>query len=90
MKSDTHPSYYTEAKVICACGHTFTVGSTTEEINVELCSHCHPFFTGKQKLVDTARRLEKFAERATKKATTATGKKAKTVRRASKKAASAA
>ena len=90
MKSDIHPKYHENATVVCACGNTFTVGSTTENISIELCSHCHPFFTGKQKLVDTARRVEKFAERAGKKSATETGKKAKTVRRASKKAASEA
>ena len=67
MKKDIHPTYFPEAKVICACGNTFTVGSTVEEIHVELCSNCHPFYTGKQKLVDTARRVEKFQERAAKK-----------------------
>ncbi|MFH1047007.1 MAG: 50S ribosomal protein L31 [Patescibacteria group bacterium] len=67
MKKDTHPTYYPNAKVTCACGNSFTVGATVEEINVELCSNCHPFYTGKQKLVDTARRVEKFHERAAKK-----------------------
>jgi large subunit ribosomal protein L31 len=67
MKKDTHPTYYPDAKVLCACGNTFTVGSTVAEINVELCNECHPFYTGKQKLVDTARRVEKFQERTSKK-----------------------
>lgn len=61
MKKDLHPTYYPEAKVICACGNTFTTGSTLEEIKTEICSACHPFYTGKQKLLDTARRVEKFA-----------------------------
>ena len=86
MKKDTHPTYYPDAKVICACGNTFTVGSTVKEINVELCSSCHPFYTGKQKLVDTARRIEKFKERGTKKAEGAVGKKAKTAKRKAKAA----
>lgn len=60
MKKDIHPKYYKDAKVICACGHIFTLGSTEKEIKTELCSVCHPFYTGKQKLVDTARRVEKF------------------------------
>ena len=60
MKKDIHPKYYTNAKVTCACGASFTTGSTFEEIKTELCSACHPFYTGKQKLVDTARRVEKF------------------------------
>jgi len=63
MKKDIHPKYYTNAKVVCACGNTFTTGSTKPEIRVDLCSACHPFYTGKQKLVDTARRVEKFQAR---------------------------
>jgi large subunit ribosomal protein L31 len=60
MKKDIHPKYNADAKVVCACGNTFTTGSTKPEIRVDLCSACHPFYTGKQKLVDTARRVEKF------------------------------
>lgn len=60
MKQDIHPTYFTNATVICACGNTFTTGSTVEEIRVELCSNCHPYYTGKQKLVDTARRVDRF------------------------------
>jgi large subunit ribosomal protein L31 len=86
MKKDTHPTYFPEAKIICACGKVYTTGSTREEIRIELCSACHPFFTGKQKLVDTARRVEKFQERLTNKATVATGKKVKAAKRAVKKA----
>jgi large subunit ribosomal protein L31 len=87
MKKDTHPTYFPDAKVICACGHSFTVGSTVKEINIELCSNCHPFYTGKQTLVDTARRVEKFQERTQKKAPAkAPGKKAKTAARKAKKA----
>ena len=59
MKKDIHPKYF-EAQVTCACGHTFTTGSTQEEIRLDICSKCHPFFTGKQKFVDTAGRVEKF------------------------------
>ncbi|NIA08475.1 MAG: 50S ribosomal protein L31 [Nitrospiraceae bacterium] len=59
MKENIHPKYY-KAKVRCACGNEFEVGSTKKEIKVEICSKCHPFFTGKQKLVDTAGRVEKF------------------------------
>ena len=86
MKKDIHPTYFPQAKIICACGKVYNVGSTREETRVELCYNCHPFFTGKQKLVDTARRVEKFTERATKKATVATGKKVKALKRATKKA----
>ena len=68
MKKDIHPKYYPNAKVTCACGNSFEIGSTSPEIKVELCSQCHPFYTGKQKLVDTARRVEKFEARMAKKA----------------------
>lgn len=60
MKKDIHPAYHDKVKVTCACGFTFETGSTAKEIKVELCSACHPFYTGKQKLVDSARRVEKF------------------------------
>ncbi|OPL17313.1 MAG: 50S ribosomal protein L31 [delta proteobacterium ML8_D] len=62
MKENIHPKYY-KAKVRCACGNEFEIGSTKKEIRVEICSKCHPFFTGKQKLVDTAGRVEKFYRR---------------------------
>lgn len=64
MKTDLHPTYYADAKVTCAgCGTVYTVGSTKKEIHVELCSNCHPFYTGKQKLVDTAGRVDRFRAR---------------------------
>ncbi|PIR45440.1 MAG: 50S ribosomal protein L31 [Candidatus Vogelbacteria bacterium CG10_big_fil_rev_8_21_14_0_10_50_13] len=63
MKKDTHPTYYPEAKVTCACGNSFTAGSTVKEIKVEICGACHPFFTGKEKVLDTAGRVEKFKAR---------------------------
>ena len=59
MKSDIHPKYF-QTKVRCACGNEFVTGSTKENIRVEICSKCHPFFTGKQKLMDTAGRVERF------------------------------
>lgn len=59
MKEKIHPEYY-EATVKCACGGTFATGSTKKELRVDICSSCHPFFTGKQKLVDTGGRIEKF------------------------------
>ena len=62
MKEEIHPKYY-DSKVRCACGNEFEIGSTQKEIKVEICSKCHPFFTGKQKLVDTAGRVEKFYRR---------------------------
>jgi large subunit ribosomal protein L31 len=59
MKKGIHPEYY-KAIVRCACGNEFEAGSTVEEINVEICSKCHPLFTGKQKLVDSAGKVERF------------------------------
>lgn len=70
MKTDTHPKYFDEAKVVCACGNTFNLGSTREKIEVEICSACHPFFTGNDKVLDTAGRVEKFKNRAAKTTTT--------------------
>ena len=64
MKKDIHPKYYEDTKVVCACGNKFTVGSSVPELKIEICSACHPFFTGKEKLVDTAGRVEKFKKRA--------------------------
>ncbi len=63
MKTDIHPTYYPKAKVKCACGAVFEVGSTKPELLVEICSNCHPFFTGKEKLIDTAGKVEKFKAR---------------------------
>ena len=60
MKADTHPKYYDDCKVTCACGSTFTTGATVPEIHVEVCSKCHPYFTGEMKYVDTLGRVEKF------------------------------
>jgi large subunit ribosomal protein L31 len=62
MKTDIHPEYVT-ATVRCSCGNTFTTRSTKAEIHLELCSACHPFYTGKQKIMDTAGRVEKFRQR---------------------------
>ena len=62
MKADIHPAYEL-ATVHCACGHTFETRSTMKDIHVEICSSCHPYFTGKQKLMDTAGRVERFRQR---------------------------
>ncbi len=67
MKKNIHPQYYKQAKIKCACGNELTTGSTVETIDVEICSACHPFYTGKQKLVDTARRVDRFKRIAGKK-----------------------
>jgi len=63
MKKDIHPKYYEHAKVTCSCGNTFEVGATVPEIQVEVCSACHPYYTGTQKFIDTAGRVDKFQER---------------------------
>jgi len=63
MKKDIHPKYYENAKVTCSCGAKFEVGSTEPEIKVEICSNCHPLYTGKKRFVDTAGRLDKFKAR---------------------------
>jgi large subunit ribosomal protein L31 len=63
MKEKIHPKYYTDAQVVCACGNSFTTGSTKKTMKVEVCSKCHPFFTGKLKMVDTAGRVERFKRR---------------------------
>ena len=63
MKKETHPTYFEHATVTCACGNTFTIGSTKEKIEVEICSACHPFYTGNEKVLDTAGRVEKFKNR---------------------------
>ncbi|RJQ24830.1 50S ribosomal protein L31 [Candidatus Parcubacteria bacterium] len=63
MKSNIHPKYNKKAQVTCSCGNSFTVGSTKDYIRVELCSECHPFYTGQQKFVDTASRIEKFQKK---------------------------
>jgi len=91
MNKDIHPPYYPNAKITCSCGNSFVVGSTKEEIFVEICSACHPFYTGKQKLVDTAKRVDKYNKRIeakAKKVVTKTAKKEKQkALKASKKAA---
>lgn len=63
MKANVHPKYNAEAQVICVCGNRFTVGSTQDVIHVELCYDCHPFYTGEQRFVDTASRIQKFQKK---------------------------
>ncbi len=86
MKTNIHPTYHNDATVTCACGNTFVTGSTMKEIRVELCSKCHPFYTGKQKFVDTARRVEKFTEMTARVAKAAEGRKGKKVKQAAQQA----
>lgn len=63
MKANIHPTFYQEAQVICACGNRFTVGSTKPEFRVELCYNCHPFYTGEQRFVDSASRIQQFQKK---------------------------
>jgi len=60
MKKDIHPAYYPEAAIKCACGKTYKVGSAKENIEVDICANCHPFYTGQEKLIDAAGRVERF------------------------------
>lgn len=63
MKTAIHPEYFADAKITCSCGNVFTAGSTKKDIHVEICSQCHPFFTGNEKVIDAAGRVEKFRAR---------------------------
>ena len=63
MKKDIHPEYYPEAVVRCACGNTWTTGSTVKEVRTDVCSACHPFFTGEQRIVDAEGRVDRFYRR---------------------------
>ena len=63
MKPKIHPKYYPDAKIICACGNTYTTGSTSPELKVDICSQCHPFYTGEQRIVDTAGQVDRFMKR---------------------------
>lgn len=63
MKDKIHPKYYPEAKVTCACGNTWITGATQEVIRTDVCSACHPFYTGEQRIVDTAGQVERFMRR---------------------------
>ncbi|HXK35354.1 MAG TPA: 50S ribosomal protein L31 [Candidatus Paceibacterota bacterium] len=66
MKKEIHPKYHTDSKVTCVCGSSFAVGSTLPQIKVEICSNCHPFYTGGEKVLDTAGRVERFKQRSLK------------------------
>lgn len=63
MKSEVHPTFYTDAVVHCLCGNSFITGSTKRELRTEVCSVCHPFFTGQQRIVDTGGQVERFQRR---------------------------
>ena len=81
MKNSIHPAYHSAASVTCVCGNSFAIGSTKELIETEVCSACHPFYTGKQKIVDSAHRVDRFAKRTALAATLAPGRKGKKVKR---------
>ncbi len=85
MKKEIHPKYHQKAKVICACGNSFETGSTVEEIHVEICSMCHPFYTGKQKILDDRGRVDRFKKLVEKKGSHKS-KKAKRLAKDQKKA----
>lgn len=63
MRDGIHPTYYHDARVVCACGNTFTTGSTRQELHVDVCSQCHPFYTGQQRIVDRGGQVERFMRR---------------------------
>lgn len=63
MKEKIHPKFFEDAQVVCSCGNVFAIGSTKKQLRVELCSKCHPFFTGERKMIDTAGRVERFKQR---------------------------
>jgi len=77
MKKDIHPQYFPNTKVNCTCGESFEIGSTKEVIDTEVCFKCHPFYTGKEKIIDTAGRVEKFRKRMAKKGELASKKSKK-------------
>jgi len=86
MKQGIHPQYFDKCQVTCACGNKFTTGSTLEKIDVDVCSKCHPFFTGQQKFVDIKGRIDKFKEKVVKGKAHAQGLAAKkAVKKSSKK-----
>ena len=75
MKADIHPTYHAKAKVTCACGNSFTVGSVKEKLEASICSECHPFYTGTEKIVDTRGRVDRFKTRLAKSSAPATKKR---------------
>ena len=89
MKTKIHPKWFADAKVTCACGNTFTTGSTLQQISVEICSNCHPLYTGQQKFVDTAGRVDKFNQRVAQATAKQAAAKARKDRKAADEAATA-
>ena len=81
MRSNIHPKWYPAAQVICACGHTWTVGATVEVIHTDVCSHCHPFFTGQARIVDTEGQVDRFYKRLDRAVTTGVEARSKKAQR---------
>ncbi len=76
MKKNIHPQYFTDTVVVCACGNTFVTGSTRKSLRTDVCNKCHPFFTGEQRIVDTAGQVERYMRRLERKAPAAPAKQA--------------
>ena len=87
MKKNTHPTFNSDATITCACGASYQVGSTQETTQIELCAACHPFYTGTQKIVDSARRVEKFQAKEAKKTEKVVSKAAKKATKRAKRTA---
>ena len=81
MKENTHPTYYTDATIKCACGKVYITGSTAKELHIEICANCHPFYTGRDNLVDTAGRVDRFKRLVTKQVEVSTVRKGKKVKK---------
>ncbi len=91
MKEKIHPKFYADAKVICVCGNNFTTGSTRKELRVEICSKCHPFYTGEKRMMDAAGKVERFRKRQAASAKAIEDRKAReAVKKEKEKAAEAA
>jgi large subunit ribosomal protein L31 len=84
MKKEIHPDYNKKVKVACSCGATFVVGSTSSDLKTEICSHCHPFYTGKQKLVDSSGNVDRFKKKMEAKKDASKERKGKKVKRAAR------
>ena len=87
MKKKIHPTYHTDAKIICACGNVLETGSTSKEMKVEICSACHPFYTGKKKTIDATGRVDRFKKLSQKVAEKRAAKKTKKTKSEKKVAA---
>lgn len=89
MKKEIHPAYHEKVKAECSCGATFVVGSTLSELKTEICSNCHPFYTGKQKLLDSSGNVDRFKKKMAAKKEVAKERKGKKVKRATRAKAKA-